>query len=132
MDATDKNDLSQWKHHLQDESDAAYLYRCLAEMERDEKRREIYQRLANIEDRHVHAWQKLLRAAGEETEGVKPSLRARALRWLAARFGTSLIAPILLAEEAREVKNYLKLAREMTEPQAREMATSIARLRAPC
>ncbi len=58
---------------------------------------------------------------------MKPSLQARLLRWLASRFGASLIAPILLAEEAREMKNYLKLAREMTEPQAREMATSIAR-----
>lgn len=127
MDTTDKTDLSQWKHHLQDESDAAYLYRSLAEIERDKKRREIYQRLADIEDRHVRAWQKLLRSAGEEAGEMKPSLRARALRWLASRFGARLIAPILLAEEAREVKNYLKLAREMTEPQAREMATSIAR-----
>jgi VIT1/CCC1 family predicted Fe2+/Mn2+ transporter len=47
--------------------------------------------------------------------------------WLARRFGPAFIAPSLLAEEGREVKNYLKLAAEMPQPAGREMATEIAR-----
>ncbi|MDZ7343012.1 MAG: VIT1/CCC1 transporter family protein [candidate division KSB1 bacterium] len=128
MDEAQKNDFSKWKHHLQDEVDAAYLYRRLAQAERDASRREIYLRLVKVEDQHVQQWLKLLREAGEKiaTE-QQPSLRARLMGWLAQRFGSNFIAPSLLAEEGREVKNYLKLSREMTQPHAREMATLIAR-----
>jgi predicted membrane protein (TIGR00267 family) len=128
MDTAQENDFSKWRHHLQDEVDAAYLYRHLAEAERDSTRRDVYLRLVEVEDKHVSQWQKLLKDAGQEVmvEPV-PSLRARIMGWLAQRLGSNLIAPSLLAEEAREVKNYLKLAREMSQPSAREMATTIAR-----
>jgi len=128
MDNTQANDTDNWKHHLQDEIDAAYLYRHLAAAEKDEARRDIYSRLAMVEDKHVRQWQNLLREAGEKiAPDAKPSARARVMGWLAKRFGTNFIAPSLLAEEAREVKNYLKLAAAMTQPQARDMATEIAR-----
>ncbi len=128
MNATQANDMDNWKHHLQDEIDAAYLYRHLAAAEKDEARRDIYARLAIVEDKHIRQWQNLLREAGENTlPDAQPSARAKMMGWLAKRFGTSFIAPSLLAEEAREVKNYLKLAAAMTQPQAREMATEIAR-----
>jgi hypothetical protein len=35
MEASQKSDLSSWRRHLQDEVDAAYLYRRLAGAERD-------------------------------------------------------------------------------------------------
>jgi predicted membrane protein (TIGR00267 family) len=128
MSTTPSNDLSNWKHHLQDEVDAAYLYRHLAQAEQDAARREIYLRLAEVEDKHVRQWQNLLRDAGEEVAAAqRPSSRARLMGWLARRIGTGFIAPSLLAEEAREVKNYLKLAQNMQELPAREMATEIAR-----
>lgn len=128
MGKAEKNDFSKWQHHLQDEVDAAYLYRRLAQAEPDAGRREIYLRLAEVEDKHVQQWLKLLRGAREEIAAdQQPSRRARLMGWLARRFGTNFIAPSLLAEEAREVKNYLTLAREMEAPQAREMATLIAR-----
>jgi vacuolar iron transporter family protein len=128
MSTTPRNDFSNWKHHLQDEVDAAYLYRHLAQAEKDAARQEIYLRLAGVEDKHVRQWQNLLRDAGAEVASEqKPSLRARLMSWLARQFGTGLIAPSLLAEEAREVKNYLKLAQNMQEAPAREMATEIAR-----
>jgi len=128
MNTPQSNDATNWKHHLQDEIDAAYLYRQLAQAEKDETRRDIYQRLALVEDKHVRQWQNLLREAGEKIEDeTNPSSRARFMCWLARRFGAGFIAPSLLAEEAREVKNYLKLAAEMALPQAREMATEIAR-----
>jgi VIT1/CCC1 family predicted Fe2+/Mn2+ transporter len=128
MNPDQKTDYSNWKHHLQDEVDAAYLYRHLAQAEGDAARRDIYLQLAEVEDQHVRKWQKLLNESGEEIAAEpKPSLRARLMGWLAQRFGSNFIAPSLLAEEGREVKNYLKLSREMAQPHAREMATTIAR-----
>jgi len=128
MNTPQMNDISSWKHHLQDEIDAAYLYRQLAQVEKDEARRDIYLRLAIVEDKHVRQWQNLLRETGEKiaTES-NPSRRARLRCWLARRFGPGFIAPGLLAEEGREVKNYLKLAAEMPQAHAREMAREIAR-----
>lgn len=120
--------LRNWKHHLQDEADAAFLYRQLVEAEKDPARRDLYQRLAKVEDKHVSQWQQLLRDAGEsDTQTPPPSARARLIAWMARRFGPRWLAPSLLAEEAREVKGYLKLANEMDEPKGRAMARSIAR-----
>ena len=43
-------------HHWQDEADAAHLYRVLAAAEPDAKKRDVYRRLAEVEDRHVVIW----------------------------------------------------------------------------
>lgn len=126
--STHQNDVSRWKHYLQDERDAAFLYSCLAQVERNETRRVSYAQLANVESKHVDQWEQLIAGAGGEVPSVsKPSFRARILAWIARRFGTRLIAPVLLAEESREVKKYLQFAREVSLPDAREMATEIAR-----
>jgi VIT1/CCC1 family predicted Fe2+/Mn2+ transporter len=103
--------LDDFEHHLRDEADAAYLYRALATAERDERRRDIYQRLAEVEDRHVAIWADLLARHGRPPADHRPSLRARLLAWLGRRFGSGFLLPILLAEEGREVKGYLDLHR---------------------
>ncbi|HJP61598.1 MAG TPA: hypothetical protein VJ865_16435, partial [Gemmatimonadaceae bacterium] len=46
-------DVHAFEHHWQDEADAAYLYRILADAEPDPKKKDIYSRLASVEDRHV-------------------------------------------------------------------------------
>ena len=48
-----KPDLHTFEHHWQDEADAAYLYRVLASVEPDAVKRDVYQRLAEVEDRHT-------------------------------------------------------------------------------
>ncbi|HEU5169179.1 MAG TPA: hypothetical protein VFU46_01505, partial [Gemmatimonadales bacterium] len=53
-----------WLHHLQDEADAAFLYRELARHEPDAGRAELYRQLAGVEDRHVAAWRLLLAEQG--------------------------------------------------------------------
>jgi rubrerythrin len=83
MNETQANDMDNWKHHLQDEIDAAYLYRHLAAAEKDEARRDIYSRLAIVEDKHVRQWQNLLREAGEKISPAgAPSARAKMMGWL--------------------------------------------------
>ena len=104
-------DLASFLEHWQDEGDAAFLYRVLAEAEPEAHRRDIYTRLAEVEDRHVAIWRGLLADHGRAPEGFTPSARARLMAWFGRAFGTRLLLPMLLAEEGREVKAYLAMHR---------------------
>jgi VIT1/CCC1 family predicted Fe2+/Mn2+ transporter len=104
-------DLHTFLHHWQDEADAAFLYRILATAEPDATKRDVYQRLAEVEDRHVEIWGNLLSEHGHAPQPFRPSGRARLLAWLGRRFGPGFLLPMLLAEEGREVKGYLDLHR---------------------
>jgi predicted membrane protein (TIGR00267 family) len=105
-------DVHAFEHHWQDEADAAYLYRLLAAAEPDPKKRDIYSRLADVEDRHVVVWSDLLATHGHPPATFHPSGRARLLATLGRWFGPSFLLPMLLEEEGREVKAYLDMHRE--------------------
>jgi vacuolar iron transporter family protein len=62
-----------WLHHLEDEADAAYLYRELAGTERDPTRADLYRQLAGVEDRHVEMWRQLLSEHGHPVARPQPS-----------------------------------------------------------
>jgi VIT1/CCC1 family predicted Fe2+/Mn2+ transporter len=98
-----------WLHHLEDEADAAYLYRILADAEPDTERKKVFAALAVVEDRHVQIWQKLLTEAGHPIPAHRPSTKARLQGWLGRRLGTGFLLPLLLEEEGKEVKGYLAL-----------------------
>jgi vacuolar iron transporter family protein len=100
---------AEWLHHLEDEADAAFLYRELARAEPDTPRADLYRRLADVEDRHVELWRKLLAEHGHSVNVPRPSRGARLRAWVARRVGGSVLLPVLLAEEGREVKGYLRL-----------------------
>ncbi len=119
--------VDAWRHHLQDEADAAYLYRALAAAEPDTRRRDLFQRLAAVEDRHTGLWQKLLAERGIEVAAIRPSFKARLFAWLARRFGPSLLLPVLLREEGAEVRGYLKLHRQSEAGDARDTALTLAK-----
>jgi VIT1/CCC1 family predicted Fe2+/Mn2+ transporter len=104
-------DISSFTEHWQDESDAAFLYRVLASVERDPQRRDVYQRLAEVEDRHVAIWERLLAEHGRRPGHFKPSGRARVLAFLGRRLGPDFLLPLLLSEEGREVRAYLTMHR---------------------
>ena len=105
-------DVHSFQHHWQDEADAAYLYRLLAAAEPDPKKKDVYSRLADVEDRHVVVWSDLLSAHGHPPPKFRPSGRARLLARLGRWFGPSFLLPMLLEEEGREVKAYLDMHRE--------------------
>ncbi len=102
----------EWLHHLADEADAAYLYRELAGAERDPAKSQLYLRLAEVEDRHVEMWRKLLSDNAHPTAAPRPSRAARFRAWVARRVGSGILLPMLLEEEGREVKGYLRLYQE--------------------
>lgn len=45
----DNKSISVWKNHLQEEIDASYLYKILAGMDKNEKQKDIYSRLSEVE-----------------------------------------------------------------------------------
>jgi vacuolar iron transporter family protein len=104
-------DIHTFEHHWQDEADAAYLYRLLASIEKDKTKRDVYARLAAVEDRHVEIWGKVLTEQGHPPGQFRPSTRTRMLARLGQLLGPGFLLPMLLAEEGREVKGYLDLHR---------------------
>jgi vacuolar iron transporter family protein len=119
--------IAEWLEHWRDETDAGFLYRVLEAAEHDGKRREIYRRLAGVEDRHAAVWAKILADNGYRGAAPRPSARARLLAWTARRFGPGVLSNLLLREEGREVKGYLAMHRSSGEGPARDAALRLAR-----
>ncbi|MCA1559427.1 MAG: VIT1/CCC1 transporter family protein [Acidobacteria bacterium] len=115
-----------WDEHYRDERDASYLYGALAAIEPDQERRELFQRLAVVEDRHVARWRELFHESGRPLPAYRTAARTRLLAWIARRFGTNLVLPLMLAEEGREVQAYLGLARHSTNQSTHLAAIEIA------
>ena len=122
-------ELHNWLHHFQDEADAAFLYRALAAAERDATRRDVYQRLAAVEDRHVGLWAKLLTEAGHKApaSGPRPSFKAHLMAWVGRRLGPGFLLPMLLREEGQEVKGYMDLHRRTGAGPAHDVSLTLAR-----
>ncbi|MDX9971863.1 MAG: VIT1/CCC1 transporter family protein [FCB group bacterium] len=123
----DAKRLAAWRAHLQDEADASFLYGVLAGAEPNSTRKGVYERLAQVELRHVALWQKILRDYGIEAATPPPSLRARLQARVARWFGPSILLGMLLREEGLEVKGYLAMHREEGAPVvAQEAALRLA------
>ena len=123
----DKKTITTWKYHLQDEIDAAFLYRQLAKLISNEKRKKVYLQLADVEDKHVTAWKDLLKKNKIKLRDDVPSAKAKMLAWISQKFGPSLLSKMMLKEEATEVKSYLGLYRNNPEGQTKEIALRLAR-----
>ncbi len=128
MAAVDNATLRSWLHHWQDECDAAYLYLVLTGQEPDPKKKEIYVKLAGVEERHTQMWEKLLAEHGHPmTRRPRPSLNARLRAWVGRRFGPGYLLPLLLREEGQEVKGYMDLHKESRLDDAREVSLQLAK-----
>src|SRR5262249_6529043 len=90
-----------WDEHYRDERDAAYLYRALAAVERDRDRQQLFEKLAVVEDRHAERWEELFAQSGRPLPNYTTATRTRLLAWVARHFGTSMVLPLMLAEEGR-------------------------------
>src|SRR5437773_407687 len=123
----DRATLHTWLHHWQDEYDAAYLYLVLAGQEPDPKRKDVYIKLAGVEERHVQMWDQLLADHGHRVGRPRPSLNARLRAWVGRRFGPNYLLPLLLREEGQEVKGYMDLHKEVSFDDAREVSLKLAK-----
>src|SRR6266568_1474604 len=129
MPTLDNTTLHGWLHHWQDEYDAAYLYLVLAGQEPDQKKKEIYIKLAGVEERHTQLWEKLLAEHGHPiaAERARPTLNARLRAWFGRRFGPGYLLPLLLREEGQEVKGYMDLHKESRLDDARDISLKLAK-----
>ncbi len=127
IEAPSTEQLKVWQEHWQDEVDAAFLYRKIAAAESDLHRRTVYDELALLEDRHVARWAGVLHDAGVEVPRHEPSLRAKLMALVGQIFGWRLLSSMLLAEESREMKGYLRDAQVYTNPGAAKVALDLAK-----
>jgi len=104
---TSPTDLARYGQNYLIEMDGIELYRALAAAEKDEKRAEIFRKIVRAEERHAQRWIRLIQAGGGVLPAYRRSLRVRMLGWLARRFGTDRVVPIVSALEARDEPGYL-------------------------
>jgi VIT1/CCC1 family predicted Fe2+/Mn2+ transporter len=100
------DDIKRYRANYQDEVDGSELYRLLAAAEKDPHLTELYVRLAASEQRHLDLWAGKLRDAGAEVPRFRPTFRIRMLGFLARRFGTQSVAPIISRMENRVTGMY--------------------------
>ncbi|MYK17103.1 hypothetical protein F4055_02900, partial [Candidatus Poribacteria bacterium] len=73
----DAQTIKVWKHHLQDEVDASFLYGVFAGLEPDAKRKEILSGLAEVENRHVERWEEMFTVYNIKFKRHHPTMKAR-------------------------------------------------------
>jgi VIT1/CCC1 family predicted Fe2+/Mn2+ transporter len=100
-------DIARYKNNYLIEMDGIALYRSLAAAEKDRKRARIFERMVQAEERHARRWARLIEAAGESVPQYRRTVRVRVLGWMARRFGTQRVLPIVSSLEARDEAGYL-------------------------
>ncbi len=100
------SDLARYRQNYLGEQEGAYLYRMLAEAERDSHLAELYRRLAGIEQRHSDLWKGYLTGAGETLPTYTPSWRIRGLVWIARRLGTGAVLSTVSSMENKAIHDY--------------------------
>jgi VIT1/CCC1 family predicted Fe2+/Mn2+ transporter len=112
----------RYQELYEDEIAGATLYRSLASAEQDVRRQEILLKLAAAEERHSAHWARLLREAGGEPRPARIPFRVHALGWLARRFGTTAVLPLVLRLEAADADKYERIAEASAAMPAEERA----------
>jgi VIT1/CCC1 family predicted Fe2+/Mn2+ transporter len=102
----DNDDVQRYRANLQGEVDSAAVYTALAEAEPEPNLAAVYRKLASVESAHAEFWRDHLGRRGVHRVTLTPTFRARAMGWLARRFGASFILPSIEAAEARDVDAY--------------------------
>jgi VIT1/CCC1 family predicted Fe2+/Mn2+ transporter len=100
------NDTQRYRSNLQAELDSAVLYRALADAEANPALKQVYARLAAIEDAHAEFWRGRLSRLGIRTRRRGTGFRTRALAWLARRFGPQFVLPIISTLERADMTQY--------------------------
>ena len=102
------SDVDRYRANYLVEKDGIALYRAMAAAEKDGKRAAIFEKLAQNEERHAQRWARLLESAGAKVPSHRPSARVHLLGWLARRFGTGRVIPIISSLESRDEAGYMQ------------------------
>jgi VIT1/CCC1 family predicted Fe2+/Mn2+ transporter/rubrerythrin len=101
-------DIARFRQNYIVEMDGIALYRSMAAAEQDDQRAAIFEKLAQNEERHAQRWAKLIQSGGGAVPAHKPSARVQMLGWMARRFGTHRVVPIISNMEARDEAGYMR------------------------
>ena len=89
------SESARFREMLAAEQRSATLYRGLAAGASGE-RREVFEQLAAVEDKHAAHWAAKLTEIGEPMPGpARPDLRTRALAWVARHFSADAVLPLV-------------------------------------
>jgi vacuolar iron transporter family protein len=102
----DREAAMRYRANLQGEVDGAALYRALADAEPDPRLKDVYGRLAAVEEGHAEFWRKQLDHIGAHAGRLGLGWRTRALAWLAHRFGPQFVLPTVNTLEQRDSGQY--------------------------
>jgi VIT1/CCC1 family predicted Fe2+/Mn2+ transporter len=103
---TEPNPVARYRSNLQGERDSAVLYRALAEAESNPQLKEVYGRLAAVEEAHAEFWRKRLSSLGASSKRRGPGWRTRILAWAARRFGPEMVLPLVNSLERADFDKY--------------------------
>lgn len=95
--------LSDWR----DERDGRALFEGLVALERNARRRRVFARLAEAEERHASGLARRLEEAGVALPAFRPSARVRLLLAWARAFGPVSVLPRIAAMEDDDASRYL-------------------------
>jgi len=101
-----KQDQHRFQANWQAESEAVFLYRRLGSTEENPKLKEVYEKLAQNEEKHVALWAGKLMEGGHEPGGFKPGLKTRLLALLAKRLGAGSVIPLIASIEKGAAGEY--------------------------
>jgi VIT1/CCC1 family predicted Fe2+/Mn2+ transporter len=99
-------DIERYRSNLQGEVDSATLYRALADTETSPQLKEVYRRLAVVEEAHADFWRTRLTRLGAGGGKIRATARIRMLMWLARRFGPSIVLPVINSFERTGSREY--------------------------
>src|SRR5690242_18673688 len=102
----DQETAARYRDNLRGEIDSAALYRTLSDTEPDPHLKEVYRRLAVVEEAHAEFWRRQLDRIGVRVAPLRPGWRIKALAWLARRFGPQFVLPTITALERRDSGQY--------------------------
>lgn len=105
-DSSDTNRASRYRRYLKNELRAAALYSSLARIEADPERERVFQDLQNAEVHHARVWAKKLGVDTSDMPSGSLGIVGFLCVALARVFGTNAIIPLLLWEEAGEIREY--------------------------
>ncbi|MFH1599294.1 MAG: VIT1/CCC1 transporter family protein [Pseudomonadota bacterium] len=90
-----------------EEKQSAWLYRALAEAERDSRIADLFRALADAAEDQARTWEKAAASAGQALPAqFQPSARARLVAQLARRLGPRRVKPALAALKVRGLSAY--------------------------
>lgn len=100
------SNVDTYQKNFDDESGSAALYAALAEVEKNDKLKEVYTRMSAVEKKHADHWAALIKEASGAEPVWKPTWRIRSLLWLARRFGPGMVLPAMQNMERTATSGY--------------------------